>query len=312
MSNPWENLTRLTKYRVKDVNVHLAFWIVDGKNRVGLMIQGNESSFTEDHLITLKGIDVILDTTSAPNKLILLLNSRDDLEIFEVLCRDLISVLATNETDADMISKVALRLLRWKKLLQQDTINNFSLQKQMGLFGELIFLKEVLREHIGLENSIRFWGGPKFEKQDFILQSSAIEIKTYKTSSEKIIEISSKEQLYTPKENLYLTVYALSENPNGYTVKDLVDDMFIDISDLTIRDIFLDKIEDYGYIPEIIKEPLIPFIVDQRSFYKVEKEFPRIIPSDISLGIKKIKYSIDLSTCDLYRVDKESLIIRGC
>ena len=309
MTNPWENLTRLTKYRVKDVHVHLAHWIVDGKGRVGLMIQGNESSFAEEHLITLKGIDVILDTTSAPNKLILLLNNREDIEIFLVLCNDLISVLASYEVDEDMIAKVALRLLRWKKLLQQETLNRFSLQKQMGLFGELIFIKEVLKESIGLEDSIRFWAGPKFEKQDFILESSAIEIKTYKTAGENIIEISSKEQLYTPKENLYLVVYALSEHYNGQSVKDLVDDILNEISDLTIQDTFINNVEDYGYIRELIKEPLVTFNIDQRSFYKVEREFPRIIPSEVSMGIKRIKYSIDLSTCNSYRIDKNNLKI---
>ncbi|MEK4228189.1 PD-(D/E)XK motif protein [Solibacillus sp. FSL H8-0538] len=307
MSNPWEKLTPLTQNRVKNIHQHVIHWVADANNRVGLMIQCKESSFTEDHLIKLKGIQVELDKTSSPNKLILILNDKSDLEIFEVLCKDLISVAAANENDQDMISKMAQRLLRWKKLLQQDLKNSFSPQKQMGLFGELTFIQTVLKDKIGLEESIKNWNGPKFEKQDFVLENSAAEVKTYKTSNEKVVEISSKEQLYTPKENLFLAAFSLSENRAGYTVKDLVNDISENAKDPLIQELFMNKIEAYGFFPELVKEPLISFIVDDSTYYKIESEFPRIIPGDLSQGIQRLKYTIDLTSCNAFEVEKEEM-----
>lgn len=307
MSNPWRELTTLTQRRVKDVQQHRIYWIADATNRYGLMIQCKEISFTEEHLVKLKGIQIELDTTTAPNKLILLLNDKNDLEIFEVLCKDLISVAASHKSDLGMISKLAQRLLRWQKLLQQDLIMTFSAQKQMGLFGELTFIQSILKEEIGFEEAVKNWNGPLFDKQDFILENTAAEVKTYKTTNQKVIEISSKEQLYSPKENLILATFALSENQAGYTVKDLVEEISNGIDSGEVNEMFLNKVEKYGYVPELVKEPLISFLVDESTYYKVEKEFPRIIPEGISQGIQRVKYTIDLTSCSEFEIKYDKL-----
>lgn len=307
MNNPWAGLTPLTQRRAVNVNRHAIHWIVDFKGRVGLIIQCNESSFTEEHLIDLKGIQIELDTTYTPNKLILLLNNIEDKEIFEVLCKDLISVANSNGNDQDMILKTAQRLIRWKKLLQQNLKNSFSTQKQMGLFGELTFILDVLKEEVGLIEAISNWNGPKFEKQDFVLENTVAEVKTYKTANEKVVEISSKEQLYTSKERLLLAAFSLSENRAGYTVNDLVKVISEDIKSSPIHELFMSKVEAYGYVPELIKEPLISFIVDESNYYNVEGDFPRIVPENILNGIQRLKYTIDLATCNCYEVEKKNL-----
>lgn len=305
--SPWEKLTPLTQKRVNNVHQHVIHWIMDASHRVGIMIRCKESSFTEGQLIQLKGIQVELDKTNSPNKLLLILNNRDDIEIFEIICRDLISVAQKNENDQDLILKIAQRLIRWKKLLQQDIKSSLSLQKQMGLFGELTFIRSSLKDKIGLEEAVRRWTGPQFSKQDFILENSVIEIKTYRTSNEKIIEISSKEQLYSPKENLFLVAFALSESSVGYTVKDLVNIIFEDMENQYLKDIFIEKVETYGYIPELMEESLINFTVDESNYYKVENEFPRIVPKDLTFGIKHLKYTIDLISCSSFEVMKDEL-----
>lgn len=307
MSNPWEGLTPLTQKRVKGVHKHSIYWISDVIYRYGIMIQCKESSFSEQHLIKLKGIQVELDTTISPNKLILLLNEKDDLEIFEVLCKDLISVAAGNDNDQDMISKMAQRLLRWRKLLQQDLKSSFSTQKQMGLFGELTFIKTVLKDEIGIEEAVKNWNGPSYDKQDFVLKNTVAEVKTYKTSNEKVIEISSKEQLYSPKENLFLVTFALSENQAGYTVKHLVDEISNEVKDDELKEQFINKVEGYGYVPELVNTPLLSFIVDESDYYKVAGEFPRIIPECVSQGIQRVKYTIDLTSCNAFEVSKQEL-----
>lgn len=306
-NNPWQGLTSLTQLRVKGVSKHSIYWIADILSRYGLMIQCKESSFTEEHLIKLKGIQVELDTTTSPNKLILLLNDKGDVEIFEVLCRDLISVASSNPVDSDMISKIAQRLLRWKKLLQNDLKYTFSSQKQMGLFGELTFIQLVLGNEVGFEEAIKTWNGPLYNKQDFILEKTAAEIKTYNTAKEKIIEISSKEQLYSSKENLILAAFAVSENKAGYTVKDLIDEISNQISSDSVNEMFIAKVEGYGYIPELVREPLVSFIVDETNYYKVNDDFPRIIPGEISTGIQRVKYTIDLNTCNSFEINEEEL-----
>ena len=70
---------------------------------------------------------------------------------------------------------------------------------------------------------------------------------------------------------------------------------------------FENKLAQYGYIPELIKEPLIKFIADKSRAYAVTDEFPKIDPVNIHTQIISVKYSIDLSRCAEFETDLNSL-----
>jgi hypothetical protein len=306
--NPWINLDPLSMIRVKEtINFNYnAFWIVDALNQYGLMIQFDKDFIPPKRAIKLNGIQIQLDHTSAPNKLILLLKDMKDWEIFLILCNDLINEM--KEQNEEIIVNVLKRLERWQKLLQKTNSRILSKEEQMGLYSEL----KVLRDHIipkyGCADGIHSWVGALGDKQDFLLENLAIEIKSYRMSSSKAIWISSKEQLNSDKNPLYLFACALNEGESGETIADLVQSIAGQIEVEGLLNEFIEKVERYGYIREIHKDTLSKFGLEQVAGYEVREGFPRISLHQVSPWIKEVKYSIDLTGCSDFKVDMNAIL----
>ena len=301
MNNPWENLSRLTQIRINNITNHNLFWFKDALDKYGLLIQCKDGSFSESHIINLKGIQIEIDQEENPNKLLLILRDREDWEIFKVLCNDLINVVADEIDDTAMINEISRRLERWQKLLQYDLKTVFSSQKQKGLFSELIVLKELVVTKYNYVEAVESWKGPLFHKQDFIFENTALEVKSYSSSESKVVKISSKEQLNSPKLNFFLAAVGMSENRRGKNISHLVNDIVKELPESFVN-IFNDKLVSYAYIPELIKEPLINFVVDAIDYYKVADNFPKIIPENTAFAINKVEYSIDLGKCGEFSI----------
>ncbi|ADU29400.1 hypothetical protein Bcell_1131 [Evansella cellulosilytica DSM 2522] len=307
MNNPWTELNYLNKIRVKESIKYNAFWIRDALNKYGLLIQCDENFILPKREIKLKGIEVKLDNTSTPNQLILLLKESKDWEIFLVLCNDLINVMKQNEKE--IIVKVMKRLVRWQKLLQRTTLNLLSKEEQMGLFSELKILKDYLIPRYGYSRSINSWVGALGDKQDFLLENLAIEIKSYRITSGNSVWISSKEQLNSEKNPLYLVACAINEIYKGETIVDLVNSITGAIDDNNLLEEFMEKVELYGYIPEIQKDSLSKFSMEQINVFEVREEFPKIHYDHVSPLITNLKYRIDLSGCSQFKVKVDEILI---
>ena len=141
------------------------------------------------------------------------------------------------------------------------------------------------------------------------MDRSAVEVKSYRTSKGSIASISSVQQLSSDKKSLFLIAYGLTESENGLSAADIADS----IKDLLKAqpgeslDLFENKLAQYGYIPELIKEPLIKFITDKSRAYAVTDEFPKIDAENVRSQIISVKYSIDLSRCTEFETDLNSV-----
>lgn len=306
INNPWLQLDRLSRIRVKEsINYH-AFWIVDALNQYGLMIQCDEDFKQPIREIKLNGIQIQLDQSSKPNKLILLLKETNDWEIFLILCNDLISVM--KEHDEDIIVNVMKRLERWQKLLRKSTFKIMSKEEQMGLYSELKILRDYLIPAYGDSAGIHGWVGALGDKQDFLLENFAIEVKSFRMTSGNTVWISSKEQLNSEKNPLYLFACALNEAKSGETIADLVNSIMGTIQNENLLSEFIEKVEEYGYFPEIPQETLSTFVLEQVTGYEVREGFPKIAMEHVSPLIPNLKYSIDLSGCSAFKVSINSIL----
>ncbi|OCA86013.1 hypothetical protein A8F94_14310 [Bacillus sp. FJAT-27225] len=307
MNNPWQGLDRLNKIRVRENIKYDVFWIIDANNQYGLMIQCDKDFTRSIRNFRLKGIDIKLDNSSIPNQLILILKEMKDWELFLVLCNDLISVIRDN--DRDIIGKVMKRLERWQKLLQRTSLKVMSKEEQMGLFSELLILRDYIIPVYGWDEGIRSWVGALGDKQDFLLRKLAIEVKSYRITSGKSVWISSIEQLNSDKSPLYLFACALNEAGTGETVKELVESITEQIQTEEILNDFNHKVEQYGYIPEIQKNSLISFQLEEVGGYEVREGFPKISTENISPLIRTVNYKIDLSGCQDFKVNLTDILV---
>lgn len=310
---PWGDMAESSKRRVDTLAKHNIYWIMDINGRYGIYIESANKFVSEKLTISLNGIEVIKRNAQAGiGELILLLNIKEDSQIFCKLCEDLISTIELYQDNDEMISALEVRLQRWQELLKRSNNYVMSIEAQMGLFAELSLLEEVLFPEIGEQQAINAWVGPDFDKQDFLLDNAVVEVKSYRTSKGQQVSISSAQQLYCEKQPLFLASYGLTRSENGKNVKDLVLDIKEVLSKKSklLLDVFNLKLIDYGYIPELENEPYVSFLIDNTRVFRIKDDFPKLIPPMIPAEILRVKYSIDLSLCNGFEVDFNSIFMK--
>ena len=165
---------------------------------------------------------------------------------------------------------------------------------QLGLFGELLFLQELISEKTD-ELGIISWTGPDKSKVDFVPSvNHAIEIKSSKYPLGNEVSISSLEQLSSDFEFHFLRRYGLVETLEGQTIKDLYYSIASQVSNFEFRDLFRIKVMDYGFNPYTEYEDLLKLEPANIVDYNVQdNSFPKIIPP-LHEKVVKLQYTINL------------------
>jgi hypothetical protein len=99
-------------------------------------------------------------------------------------------------------------LSSWAALIRQKRV--LSDNRQLGLFGELIFLKRIAAV-IGWSAAVEAWQGFDSEEHDFTLVTTDIEVKSTRSES-RIHQISSLTQL-VPKQDRRLAIVSIQLTP---------------------------------------------------------------------------------------------------
>lgn len=221
-------------------------------------------------------------------------------EEFLRLCWDMIEATENSTVPLkDMVS----RYLSWQKFLQYSTKDVMSFQRQKGLLGELLYLKECI-ENIGSELAFSSWSGPDGSDQDFLFESSWSEIKTIALSSEKV-SISSLQQLEQEITGV-LVIFILEKTTPGdgrISLPDIVDDLKRRLKDnAKVLDSFEMKLFKYGYRDADVAEyQKNAFRYIEQRVYEVNESFPRLIRNNVATEIVSCKYEISLSSIEKYR-----------
>lgn len=310
--NPWHEMPESTQRRVDAEMPHDMFWITDTQGRCGFYLKKPNSFDDGLSIPNLKGISVLKrNSPEGFGELFLVLADNDDWELFKVLCDDLVNTALQCGKDEEMIDAVEIRLRRWHLLLKRERQRELTMEVQMGLFSELTCLKELLAPKVGIKQAAASWVGANFDKQDFLLENCALEIKSYRTSKGPTVEISSVQQLNSEKESLFLVTYGLTTHESGASIAEISKSIsaMLSAESAEALDLFESKLMNCGYIPEMLKEPLIKFKIDKNRAYAVTQEFPKIDPTALHRQIVSVKYSIDLTQCAEFEIELSSIAV---
>ena len=176
---------------------------------------------------------------------------------------------------------------------------DLSAAEQIGLFGELWVLSNVLLPTIGPRVS-HLWSGPEGERHDFIGQGVHVEVKTT-TRSEPRHEISRLDQLKAPASKRLLFVSVMLERSLGgdETLADRVDEIRKKlVSDGRALDVFDSRLAQLGWHEGLRQTgALLRFTFRDVHVFEVAGNFPRL-PDDYvpPLGVTGIKYSINVGS----------------
>lgn len=235
---------------------------------------------------------------NSENEYIIISQSKDyDSGIFEIIANDITDQFEKISTQKKMIGCLSDTLSKWKKFFALNSDVIMSEQLQEGLFGELLVLKKLIY-NFGNE-AVSFWSGADKETHDFYVNGSAIEVKTTSAKSNEKIRISSEHQL-NPKDlenTLFLYVNMVRKShSDGTTLPDIIKAIHSGLSE-PYRSHFEEKLFKYGYISSCEERYTLGFHLRSHQTYKVEENFPNIVPDNLDNGISEVTYSLDLNAC---------------
>jgi hypothetical protein len=231
-------------------------------------------------------------------------------ELFEVMAEDVAGSIVAAANDASAVAAMRERLNHWERFMRTAGPDGLGREKQVGLYGELVFLKTLISAGVPTADAVGWWYGPIRENQDFQAGNRAVEVKTTTGNSPSSMRIANELQLDDVDcDSLYLMHLWLKElDRDGETLPELV----AEIAGLlvgTTAQLFADRLAEAGY--HDMHRPLyedIGYTERQRRYYAVRDAFPRIRRTDLRSGVSRVEYGIDISGFEEYLRDEPDVI----
>jgi hypothetical protein len=228
--------------------------------------------------------------------------------ILDLIGGELLEALRqANCRPADVVRRVVGKWRRFWSLMPQSLLSG---QEQVGLFGELWFLRVWLLPHVGTGASIDRWRGPTGSRHDFEWPGGSVETKATTSTRGALHRINGVEQLVPPQVGeLYLFSIRLREEAGASnTLPGLVKMISAELeADPEAADRFETVLQRAGYSPvheaEYQKRRLR--VIDE-GLYAVRDDFPRIVPGSFiggtPQGVEEIDYEVNLTGFDHLRL----------
>lgn len=299
--SPWDEITVPNR----DHNVKLVdgvagvpcYWARNASGACLFIIElkGDFAPMMRANLIRVKGIELhLLAAEPGRQQLVLELQRKGDHDLFENFCRALVNSLGTAENSDAAFAIAWGHIRRWKAFLG-GSVQHLSPEVVQGLFAELLFLKQRIVEE-SVEDAVTSWMGPDGSQHDFIYGKVAVEVKSVMGTARNSVRISSEDQLESLQERLYLRAYLLRTEPDptsGTSLNQLVEDIRALLADSPALDDFERKLFELRYqpLPHYDKPG---FLISEVRTYRVRKDFPRLIRSELSPWLAKVSYDIKI------------------
>lgn len=199
---------------------------------------------------------------------------------------------------------------KWSAFFENKRSDNLSNDQVKGIFGELLYLRNLLEESpLKADDILISWKGPYDTGHDFISDFKDYEIKTVE-STKNSISISSEFQLESEKgKQLELVVISVSPDiENGLSLKSLVNE---------IRHLIFHKLGDNSiFFNALLQKNILPNDLDQYEIFKFRpieqitydsghNDFPKLIRSFLPAEISKVRYNVTLNLIEKFIIQKK-------
>ena len=221
-----------------------------------------------------------------------------ELELFAMMVVDIVSTLATfaGGDDERIVPIFLTRIRAWQEFMRRNSDGVLSAEAEIGLFGELQFLKQLINAGIPIVICIEAWEGPKDGLQDFYFGSGAIEVKSTLLEKGFPATIGSLDQLDdSAVRPLYLAGIRLTLHAEGITLPELISDMRDSMGDdPALLTGFNTRLLHAGYFDQFVERYVRKFTYVGRRILEVSADFPRLTRGSVPIAIRDARYEIDL------------------
>lgn len=316
-NNPWEKIADSTNkidfnaIPSDDKSIVDFYWAKDYYGHFLFIIHTNSEMIINEKIPSLNGLSINTGSLEDKKQLVLKLQDSTNIDLFYILCKDLINTTKKVAEELIAIKKILKRLSQWQYFLKNNR-KQIDKNQLKGLIGELYLFKKLLLCNFSADDVLNFWKAPLGSIHDFELLNSTLEIKT--KSSVNSITISSYEQMFTELDNLYLFVVTLNESSknsiDSFNIFDLILEIKVIIGNDYIEacDMLDNLLFAYGFV-ELKEYEELYFNIIHDEIYYVEDSFPKIaLKPD---GIENLTYRINLDKCKDYIITDGLTKIKG-
>lgn len=316
--NPWDGLSvpsapgNFSTRRVSANTPHDFYWAKNDLGQCCLVFSCETKEPVKMEQVRLRGIE-LQQFSRDQKKLDIIIKLIDDpsRDLFRTISNDLVaSTQKLPPTQPKtVVHALSTRLKRWQQLLGRRKTDLLSTSEQLGLFGELLFLRDHFLGRLDNSTAVSAWQGPSGSEQDFGWSSYLFEVKTQLSSSDRRITINSLEQLDDISGDIWLihqTVAAEeSSGSDRISLKRLVNDIRGSLThDVFSSDYFNTSLLEYGYEDNDAYDEVFYQLV-QRNVFSVKDDFPRLTRSSIPKAITSARYILDATALQEMEVTLE-------
>lgn len=290
------------------------FW---PKGHSGLLIEGEgEVPELAARIPRCRGVRVLHDERSGEDgvrtALIVMLEEERLREIFAVLSADLVNAVVNEPVPAAALRRCLDRLSMWQGLFERISPEGLSIERQRGLFGELLVLEQLFLERLDPLAAVTAWCGSNAAHQDFLRGGLGVEVKASLAKRHARIQISNEKQLdERPHDRLILANVRLEESEgHGRSLPELVESLRRQLAtDEQAARLFDEKLMDGDYLD--VHAPLYEahrYWPASIRYFHVEGEFPRLTEANLPPGVGDIGYSIIADDLGRWEIDQADVL----
>lgn len=278
-----------------------------------LLLEVSSESYKVQDIVSTRALSVNIrrDHPKHRTEIELRLIDQRYVDVFTVLVDDLVEMTITKPDEQSALNAFVARLKEWQRFLEKVSPEGLSDEAQVGLYGELWFLKHyLLAIHFPL-HAFTAWVGPYAAPQDFQTTNWSVEVKTTSTKHPQYLSISNEGQLDNDVSKTLLLLHLSLEahSKNGETLPGIIDSIRRGYcSDSNALRLFEERLIAVGY-SNVHRSHYEGnrYAIRKASFYQVIGNFPRLIKDMLPSGVHQVQYTIDINTCSPFAVDANSV-----
>lgn len=224
--------------------------------------------------------------------------SAGNLELFAMMADDIVSTLGTmrGANDERFFSAFLARIRAWQDFMRRGADGLLSPEAEVGLFGELEILVDLLSTGLPPSVAVEAWQGPLDGIWDFVLGTGAIEVKSTVAPNGFLATIGSLEQLDgSLTGSLFLAAVRLALNPNGRTLPEKAGELRDVLrGNSAAFGLFESRLLHAGFLDATAERYTRRFSRAGARTLLISHDFPCLTRATVGIEIKSARYELDI------------------
>ena len=218
--------------------------------------------------------------------------------LFAMMAADLLALFSqVGGYDGERIRLAMLgRIRAWQDFMKRDRFGALGPEAELGLFGELAVLRDIIGSGVPAADAVSYWAGPEDGLQDYLIGTGAVEVKSTVSPVGFVAEIGSLEQLDDSlRQPLYVAAVRVSLSPDGQTLPEICAHLEAVLAEETGSPLALkDKLISAGYVDSMAEKYSRRFFLQHIGYKLVRPDSPRLIRGNVPAAVQRARYALDL------------------